>query len=286
MSSAITNNGSPDAVLVEFGCSMPRFSKKALDLATEAASNHNAAPRMHSHTERTLDKDSFAALAAWEANTRAEHRRRSVPFSDNGPRLIAAGGVLAYKQVMDDALDVGKALWADFLVRYDVAVQDARALRGDRFDVNDYPTVQELQNRFVLQFRILPMPSVGNLPQAIAAMVARDSQAAIDDAVSEAKRYVFKQLRIPVAHMVEKLLGYTGTRTGSFHGSLVDNILEIIDLLPSLNIDGDATIEAMGLAMRAALTTYTAEDLRSDDNVRADVAQQAQDILAAIDSFI
>lgn len=281
-----SSNLSQHTVLVEFSVSMPRWSKKATDLAREAAATHNAAEKMHRHTERTLDADAFGEISTWEANTRAEHRKRSVPFSDKGPRMIAAVGLLQYKQLMDDATDKGHALWADFLDRYDVAVSDARALRGDRFDINDYPTRTELENEFSIKFRILAMPDVGNLPTALAGIVAQGSQAAIDAAVEEGKKYVFKQLREPIAHMVEKLLGYTGGRKGAFHDTIVTNIQEVLDVLPSININGDPTIDALGEAMRQALTTYTPDDLRDNDDARADVAQAAQDILNVIDGFI
>lgn len=277
---------SQHTVLVEFNVSYPRWNKKAADLAKEAADTHNAASKMHKHTEKTLDADAFGELSTWEANTRAEHRKRSVPFSDKGPRMIAASGLLAYKQIMDDAVDVGHNLWTDFLTRYDIAVQDARVLRGDRFDINDYPTRAELEDEFKIRFRILAMPEVGNLPTALAGIVAQESQAAIDAAVAEGKRWVFKQLRDPIAHMHEKLLGYTGGRKGAFHDTIVTNIQEVLDILPSINIDGDPQVTAMGEAMRAALTTYSPDDLRDDDNARADVAQAAQDILNVLDSFI
>jgi hypothetical protein len=279
-------NAPANMVLVEYGVSMPRFSKKALDLAKEAADNHNAALKMHTHTEMTLDKDAFNTLTSWEANSRAEHRLRSVPFSDNGPRLIAAAGLFEYKKAMDALVDEGYALWADFLLRYDVAVQDARLLRGDRFDINDYPAVADLRKKFVIKFRILPMPSVNNLPPSIAAFVTNESQAAIDAAIVDAKRYVFTQLRKPVAHMHEKLIGYTGGRTGSFHGSLTENIVEILDLLPSLNIDNDPAIDAMAEAMRQALLTYTPDELREDDNIRAATAIAAEKIMSVMDSLI
>lgn len=285
-STVVSSNLSQHTVLVEFSVSMPRWSKKATDLAKEAAVNHNAAERMHSHTEKTLDADAFGAITTWEATTRGEHRKRTVPFSDKGPRMIAAGGLLQYKQIMDDAIDVGRSLWTDFLNAYDVAVQDARYLRGTRFDINDYPTRAELEDEFSIKFRILAMPDVGNLPTALAGIVAQESQAAIDAAVAEGKRWVFKQLRDPIAHMHEKLLGYTGGRKGAFHDTIVTNIQEVLDILPSINIDGDPQITQMGEAMRAALTTYSPDDLRDDDNARADVAQAAQDILNVLDSFI
>lgn len=280
------SNLSAHTVLVEFNVSMPRWSKKAADLAKEAASNHNAAERMHKHTERTLDADAFGDITAWEASTRAIHRKYSAPFSDKGPRMIAAKGIFAYKKLMDEAVDVGHALWADFLTRYDVAVQDARALRGDRFDINDYPTRAELEDDFSIKFRILAMPNIGNLPSALAGIVAQESQAAMDAAVADAKRWVFKQLRVPVAHMHEKLLGYTGGRNGSFHDTLVTKVSDVLDTLDSINIVGDPEIAAMGEAMRSALTTYSPDELRDNDDARADVAQAAQDILNVIDSFI
>lgn len=280
------SNLSQHTVLCEFSVSMPRWSKKAQDLAREAASNHSAAEKMHKHTERTLDADAFAAIASWEANTRAEHRRRSVPFSDKGPRMIAAVGVMDYKKFMDDAIDAGNALWADFLTRYDIAVQDARALRGDRFDINDYPTRAELADEFEIKFRILPMPAIGNFPAAIAGIVAKEAQAAIDAAVADAKRYILRQLREPIAHMHEKLLGYSGGRKGAFHDTIVTNINDVLTVLPSINIDNDPVIDAMGEAIRGALTTYTPDDLRDNDDARAETAQAAQDILNVIDSFI
>ena len=64
-----------------------------------------------------------------------------------------------------------------------------------------------------------------------------------------------------------------------FHGSLVDGALELCDLIKSLNVVGDATLEAARSELEMALVGVTADELRKNEAVREDTKKAVDSIL-------
>ena len=64
-----------------------------------------------------------------------------------------------------------------------------------------------------------------------------------------------------------------------FKGSLVENIREICDVLPRLNVTGDADLARFASTVQAELSHYDVEDLKQDDVLRKQAADKSQAIL-------
>ena len=61
---------------------------------------------------------------------------------------------------------------------------------------------------------------------------------------------LWRRLREVVAHMVDRL----NEPESRFHGSLVTNVLDLVEILPRLNVNGDAGSEPLrGANQTAAL---------------------------------
>jgi len=70
-----------------------------------------------------------------------------------------------------------------------------------------------------------------------------------------------------------------------FRDSLVGNVRDLVDMLPGLNITGDAGIEALMADMREYLTVHDANTLRTDETVRSEVAARADRIVANLADY-
>ena len=68
-----------------------------------------------------------------------------------------------------------------------------------------------------------------------------------------------------------------------FHKSLIQHTIDLCELLPKMNITGDAELDAMRLEIIKRLTKESAEDLRTNAKARETVAKAAKGILARID---
>jgi hypothetical protein len=66
----------------------------------------------------------------------------------------------------------------------------------------------------------------------------------------------------------------------------VSNILELVDLIPGLNVLDDPTLNALGDEIKAKLGGVDPKDLRKDKGVRSQAAKDAEAIMARMAGFM
>jgi hypothetical protein len=69
-----------------------------------------------------------------------------------------------------------------------------------------------------------------------------------------------------------------------FRDSLFENILSLVELLPRLNVAGDANITAVCNDLKSIYCDP--ENVRKDKKLRADKAKEVEAMLSKIDSFL
>lgn len=72
---------------------------------------------------------------------------------------------------------------------------------------------------------------------------------------------------------------------GVFRDSLVENLRDLVKVMPSLNITGDPELDALSDRL-SQLAKYDAETLRNSDTAREKVANEAKRILEDIHIYI
>ena len=71
-----------------------------------------------------------------------------------------------------------------------------------------------------------------------------------------------------------------------FHGSLVTNVLDIVEILPRLNVNGDADLDRFADQIKERLCNYSAQDLKKHDLLRVTTAADAANIVAQMDNVL
>ena len=113
------------------------------------------------------------------------------------------------------------------------------------------------------------------------ARIRKDIEARSTAATETAMADLWTRLHDVVSKMAERL----GTKDAIFRDSLVDNVAELVDLLPRLNLTGDARLDAMRREVADKLLVYEPETLRKDGGARKETARAAEDILAAMSGY-
>ena len=65
------------------------------------------------------------------------------------------------------------------------------------------------------------------------------------------------------------------------HESMIENIKELIDLIPSINLTNDPELSRIGQKL-TALTAYSAKDLKESEALRSDLIKQTSLIMGQI----
>ena len=85
-----------------------------------------------------------------------------------------------------------------------------------------------------------------------------------------------------LSRMSERLDFADGETKKIFRDSLVDNAIELVDLLKSLNITKDPELETLRKKLEQAMFGVSAKELRDDGSLRKQVKSEVDSILSKI----
>lgn len=279
------------------GLTVRTWAARRLDrqVSAEVNADKGAARDVAKVHKALLANEALAAVMAAANAARAEHYKRTLPWSDAGPRILSAAGYLDFEAAMKPHKAAFDAAVADFLASYPDSVAEAQRTHGALFDAADYPTVADLASRFFLGWRHLPMPDARDFRVQVSAEAAEAIRAGITadvrDAMAAATRDVFGRVAETVGHMAARLREYRpadgpGARaSGVFRDSLVENVRELAALLPTLNVTGDPVLADLSTRL-FGLCQWDAAELRTDDAARATVAREAQSIVDSVSAYM
>ena len=101
------------------------------------------------------------------------------------------------------------------------------------------------------------------------------------DRYASAMKAVGKRLMEPLQNMSERL-DYDDDgkpRKGHFKGTIVDNVVAIVDLMRDCNLDNDPTIDRIQRELRNALTGVTYDRLKNSDTLRRNTKAEVDRII-------
>jgi hypothetical protein len=114
------------------------------------------------------------------------------------------------------------------------------------------------------------------------ARVAREIDANVRQSLTRGTEDLWKRLREVVSHMVDRL----NEPESRFHATLVTNVFDLVELLPRLNVNGDAELNRLAEQIRQRLCNFSAQDLKKHDLLRVAAATDAAEIVAEIDTVL
>ena len=275
------------------GLTIRQFNPTITDKTITADVNArlNVAGDQGKYQKALIVKSRMKALSAYAGEVRTEHYRRTLPWAEDGARILTSAGYFEYAEWMRTAEAKWAGLVREFLNEWDTLVDEARVKLGSAFNPSDYPTFDQLKGKFDFRWSVRPVPVADDFRVALGASevaaIRSDIKASLDATVQDAMRDVWGRMRDVVGKMAERLRAYdpNNPREAPFRDSLVGNISELLDVLPSLNLTGDSAVSSFTAQMRE-LTQHDAQKLRDDMFIREDTAKRAEQIYTAMSAFI
>lgn len=248
------------------------------------------------YNKALLAKDALAAVTTAASAARLAHYSLTLPWMDDGSRILPAAAYDKYSADMRTIRLQFETAVSDFVSNYSNYVADARRRLGDMYNADEYPEPAHIEAKFKFETRILPMPDATDfrvdLGDAVAAQIRADITRDTFAALETAQRDVWQRIAGVVGHMVERLQEYKpATRkgdkvTGIFRDSLVENVRELVEILPALNLTADPYLTEITARLAAELCTHDADTLRESDHIRETTAASAARILADVSDFL
>lgn len=271
-----------------------KYDRKASDTV---AREYDAARDAGRYNKALIASDALAAIQRIVNAARAWHYAHTLPWADEGARLLSAAAYFDYTTALSAYRDDFEVAVGRFADAYPTLVDEARSRLGKLFNEADYPQADGIDRRFGFEIALLPVPSSGDFRVDLAAheveRVREEIEARNAAAVDTAMRDVWTRVYDAVEHMHERLSAYTPTDTrsgaragGVFRDSLVDNLRDLVGVLPMLNVTNDASLGAMTKRLERSLCAHDAETLRIDERKRGGVAEEAARILSEMRAYV
>lgn len=182
-----------------------------------------------------------------------------------------------------EALDFERLQEKFFDVYPDIKVE-AKKLLGPLYIDENYPSVEQLREKFGIKFSVLPFPDAEHLGvdlpefelKTLKQEITENMQSAIDFAYSD----LSKRLYEATLHLAQR-----ASSDGILHSSAINNLREIIGILPKLNFTNDEKLQELADKASRELTVYDADALRNTPAIRRDVAAKAVDIANTMSDY-
>lgn len=269
------------AVLVELNISVWTARKLDKTVSKEINTSKQASVNAGNYSKHILaGATELTKIQKLESEIRDWHTRQTLPWSDSGVRLLPMLNFFDYKQQLNDYEQQFNDAVNEFVQAYPNLISIMAFRLGALFNANEYPTVDNVVNKFGLRYNIQPVPEVGDFRVDIAADMRKELetqyanayQARLESAMSDA----WGRLHTTLEHMVDRL---SGDDKKIFRDTLVTNALELTQLLSKLNVMNDPKLEKARLQLKDALEGVEPNDLRKHPEVRQDVLARVNEIM-------
>ena len=247
------------------------------------------------YNKALIAKDALAGIVTAANAARAAHYARTLPWLDDGARILPALAFDPYTAEMRRLRVDFETAVATFVDAYPAFVAAAQSRLGKLYNPADYPAASEIRDRFTFAVRVLPMPDARDFRVELADSQAADVRAAIEastrEALETAMADAWRRITETVGRMAEKLRGYkpatmTDKAEGVFRDSLVQNVRDLVGVLPSFNLTADPVLADIIARMERDLCGEDAAVLRDEDEIRAETARAAESILADVSAYL
>ena len=260
------------------------YDRKASD---HVAAHHEASFSAGRYNKRLLPKAAFAALTATMSRARTAHYEQTLPWDDKGSRLLTVANYERYTELMDGLCERMVRERGRFIEDYDDNIDQARLDLGKLFRIDDYPPKDTLRRRFAIRYRVAPVPDAEHFMAQLAAhdtdRVKRDIKRQIEERLHGAVGDLYRRLGEAVERVSERLREDGEGKPLVFRDSMIGNIRDLVDIVPRLNIFGDADLARLCGQVKEKIASVEPDALRPsrsfDPLARARVKRDADALL-------
>jgi hypothetical protein len=280
---------SSSALRVGLSLSVPTMRKMDKKATRDVIAHNHAQTGSANVSKKLIKSTAHEDMTKLVASMRAYHRDQTVPWGDMGDRLVSNQHLIDYKnnmaQLEAEFWDGAQQILAD----YPQAVAQAQLQLGDMFNEGEYPSVEVLRRKFKFSLVFEAVPDVGDFRVDIGNQAASEMREqykqVLSDRINAVHQDLAERLAEPLQRMSRGLDYHEGEKPSGFRDTLVDNVLSIVDLMRTCNLNGNAHIADIQKDLRATLKGVTPDGLRRDPNLRADTKRRVDAIIKNLPSL-
>jgi len=273
------------------------YNGKAIDreITEEVSEHHHADLKDAGRYSKQLIASKFLKPVMSKIGTaRKLHRLLTLPWDDDA-RILSNTGFTHYSDQMRWQRLGVEAAAAEFVAHWAEYINEARTRLGNMFDYEDYPVAEVVGKRFYIDVEIKPVPMAGDfraeLSEASVKAITKDIERRTEERMEKAMDDVFERIAETTGKMAEKLRSFKPRVVGEagegvFRDSLVYNLRELAELIPSLNITNDKRLTDLHTQLLADCVAHEPSELRDNEKLRKQTAAAAEKILKKVNGYL
>ena len=268
---------SSSAMLVELNISVWTANKIDKDASRKVADDNRASADAGQFRKNLMAGSHLRKeIADYAAGCRLWHNTRTMPWADRGPRLLPTSLFFDYKTEANARQLYFMDKREQFGREYPRLQQTAQNYLGDLYDPADYPSLEEVMDKFDFRLVFSPVPDAGDfrvdLPTQELDVMRQQYEAQANERVAAAMKEQWGKLHDMVARMSDKLVEpEDGEDKRRWHDTFLTNAHEMCAMLTHLNVTRDPDLEKARRELEKAISGVEIGDIKESLDVREDV---------------
>lgn len=285
-----------NALLVSLNISHWSGRVKDYKVSCEVAQAHNAAPDSGVYWKRGLAKQALAEINACIAEARACYYLNTLSYPIKGFQILMAVNYqnfttrlrdiqTRYFQAVDKFCDP---------LTYRAHKDEAMIILNGLYNEGDYPMESEIRGKFDMSVGIHPLPVDSSFQANIgpdADLIREEIKNELSGIMQGAMTDTWGKVYSACVHLAERLDEPVTSKDKArgykiFHDTVIDNLKELMDILPSLNILNDPKLDEMKKNIEDKILNQDPKILRDRPDQRKAVCIQVQDLVGEIEDYL
>lgn len=285
---------SSSAVLVELNISV--WTANKLDKgATDAVLASNMASKDSAQVRKNLmaGTDKRKKISDLAARVRLYHNQTTFAWADKGARGLPTSLFMEYKQTMNVYQANMNAMVDNFIDSFDDLVGVSQHFMGTLFNASDYPTKEQLREKFGFRLVFSPLPESGDfrvdIPSAEIKELSNQYEGAYNDRLTSAMNEQWDKLYTELTTISKKLTVVEGADEDDkatkkrYHDTLITNAQDLCNMLTHLNITKDPKLEQARHELELTMLGADIEKVKDSAHERANLKAKVDTILGKFD---
>ena len=266
------------------------------DATTVVHQQYMAGDEAGSYRKFLIKKSAYEVISKIIGEARTYHNKQTLPWGENGERLLPAKNYVEYTQKMGILKESFIQAVDDLVVDYPNLITEAQTRLGSMYNADEYKSATDIETCFNFQVKIKPVATAEDFRVDVARDDLDKITADIQKQLKEDQAYAMKDLWSRLYGAVTKMNDrLTTTRIDSktneekpatFHASIVENLAELSQLLPKLNISNDPDLDKMCIDIQDQLCSFPAKELRKNVKAKNETAKAAKALMERMNGYM
>lgn len=284
------------ALLAHMTISVFGNSKTDSEASERTRQLYGAKPGQIKASKILLPKIALVRVNRLKSATDLQFKSMTLPY-EGGYRLLPSPNIMDVQAMVTQVTKrISRAVKEDILDKLDYLKAEMRQAQGTLFKEEHFPQHNDLRQKYGVKFDLTTLPSsdtMGKFVNELGDAKVREYKGQIDKAMQAklemSMRDVWSRLYDAIKHLRDRLGEVAKGEGKRLSRSVVDDLSELVDLLPKLNITDDVQLNTLTQRVKdeilVADVDETCNTLRTDTEVRTKQMAVADDIMNVMGGF-